>query len=61
MSLRFCKMLCLKDAMNGRDSCLLTSPDEVLLEQAYRRHERLDFFDYSTYTLEQLHPQLGVQ
>eukprot|EP00210_Caulerpa_lentillifera_P008723 g8320.t2 len=48
------------DAMRGRASCVLSSPDDALLLNAYRRHERLDFFDYTTYTVNQLHPRLVV-
>ncbi|GAB4819386.1 hypothetical protein N2152v2_006432 [Parachlorella kessleri] len=45
------------DAMGHRESCRVSSADDVLLLQAYERHRCLDFFDYDSYEVFDLHPQ----
>lgn len=46
------------DAMAARPSVQLAAADDLLLEQAYKEHMCLDFFDYSTYRATALHPLL---
>ena len=45
------------DAMGERASCRIASADDALLLQAYVRHRCLDFFDYDSYGVFDLHPQ----
>lgn len=45
-------------AMCERASAKVSNPDALLLIEAFKKHSRMDFFDYVTYTLNQLHPHL---
>jgi glutathione S-transferase len=47
-------------AMKERPSCRITMPDEKLFIKALQKEMSLDFFDYSTYNMLQLHPHLDV-
>lgn len=42
--------------MRSRDACKTTSADTPLLLQAFQNERSLDFFDYSTYGIFDLHP-----
>ena len=44
-------------AMEGRPSAATTTPDGELFLAALRQQESLDFFDYETYGVFDLHPQ----
>lgn len=43
-------------AMDGRPSAATTAADPALLLQAFKTHQSLDFFDYETYSVFELHP-----
>lgn len=45
-------------AMSERASCKASDPDREGLLEAYRKHERVDFFDYLSYAVNALHPGL---
>lgn len=45
-------------AMKERASCRTTMPDEKLFIDALKKERSLEFFDYSTYSMLQLHPHL---
>lgn len=45
-------------AMGKRESCRITSADDALLLRAYEQHMCLDFFDYTSYGVFDLHPGL---
>lgn len=45
------------EAMGRRESARITTADDALLLAAYEEHKCLDFFDYTTYDVFQLHPQ----
>lgn len=46
------------EAMKARPSSQFASPDEASLLSAFRKHMRLDFFDFHTYDAASLHPHL---
>lgn len=48
------------DTMRRRPSCKTTTTDSKLLEAAYTKHMSLDFFDYSSYGLVELHPHCSM-
>jgi glutathione S-transferase len=48
------------DAMKQRSAVQITTADDILLLQAYRKHSSLDFFDYDSYNATELHPHNEV-
>jgi glutathione S-transferase len=48
------------EAMGQRPACQITTACDELLLQAYKKHLSLDFFDYDSYEVTELHPQNEV-
>ena len=47
------------DAMRSRESAKMACPNNDLFREALKKHASLDFFDYETYSIFALHPQLA--